>query len=395
MPIEQVFITRYLGLTNRADPLRRNQNGEGGFAAGLSVADNVDVDDEGKLRRAPGFQRVRSGTVENLYTTHDEQRAFIVEDGDLKELLPDWSTVPLWNALASPHLRWAEINDGLYATNGTDFLVVGFDAAREWGIPQPPIPDVVPTSGDLPAGRYQVTATYVAPDGRESGAPMGNWIDLDAPSGLRIEVTPPVGYRVRIHIAPTDTATFYAAYDTDEAITTYNGPLDALATPLTSQFLGPPPGGHVVGYRLGRLYLGQYFPELNQSVIWPSEPLAYEWFDPAQAIILPGEIRLIAGHPQGLILGCRDAVYAYDEGQGLQEVADYGVVKGWTEAWDEGAWYFWTQRGLARGLPFENLTEDRVSVPPGRFGGGHIVEQDGFKRYVVVVADGGQPHNAY
>ena len=391
MPLKETNIARFQGLTNKVDPLRR-QGGEGG--AGMSVADNVDLDDTGKLRRAEGYERVYSGVVTDLYVTEDEQRAYIVEDRDLKQLHPDWSIDPLWPGLSRTYLHWAEVNDVVYATNGADYLVIGPEQVREWGIPTPDTPHMTAIGGGLPAGRYQVTATRVADDGRESGAPMGNIIDLDGPGGIRVEA-PTGGYRIRIYITSVNGATFYRAYETDQAITTWSGPLDALVDPLQTQFLSSPPGGSIVGYRLGRLYLGQYFPEANQSAIWPSQPLGFEHFDLLDAFLVPGEIRAIVGHPQGLILGCRDAVHVYDEEQGIQQLADYGVVPGWTPAWHRGRWYLWTQRGLVRALPFEEVTRDTVSVAPGIQGCGHVLERGGFDRYVAVVEDGGEPHNAY
>lgn len=395
MPIETANILRFGGLANRLDPLRRLQSDEGGgLTAYLSEADNLDIDDTAKPRRAEGYEQVSSEAAANLYVTEDEQRAYIVVGDTLKQLLPDWTTVDLWTGLANPHLRWVEVNNQVYATNGTDFLVIDLDGVREWGLPTPPTPDVVPTSGTLPAGRYQVTATYVADDGRESGASLGKIVDLTDPGGLQIELDPK-GYKVRVYITPTNAATFYRAYETEGAVTTWDGPMDRLVDPLQTQFLGPPPGGKVAGFRLGRLYLGQYFPEINQSAVWPSQPLGFELFNMADALVLPGEVRMIAGHNQGLIIGCRDKVYVYDEDQGIQELADYGVVPGWTPARHEGAVYFWTDRGLCRGLPFENLTQDRVSVPPGVYGAGHVLSREGFNRYVVVVEDGGQAYNAF
>ncbi|MEF8794322.1 hypothetical protein [Thiohalorhabdus sp.] len=396
MPLESVAITRFRGLVNKVDPLRRNRHPEeGGMEAGLSRADNVDVDQTGRLTRAEGYEQVYTGSVTNLFVTDDEQRAYIVEGDTLKQLLPDWTTVTLRSGLTRSDFRWAEVNDAVYATNGVEFLVIDQDMVRDWGMPIPEIPEVATTAGDLPPGRYQVTATFVAPDGRESGAPRGNVIDLADPAGLQVSFDA-MPYPVRVYITPTDSTTFYRAYETGETVTTWAGPLTSLVDPLQTQFLSGPPGGKVLGYRLGRMYLGQYFPEANQSAIWPSQPLGYEHFDLMDAFLLPGEIRLIAGHPQGLILGCRDAVYAYDEEQGIQKLADYGVIRGWTGTWHQGAVYFWTERGLCRGLPFENLTEATVSVPPGRYGAGAVLERHGETRYVVVVEDGGEPaYNAF
>lgn len=117
--------------------------------------------------------------------------------------------------------------------------------------------------------------------------------------------------------------------------------------------------------------------------------------------MVPGEVRLLVGSRGGLIIGTDDRIYPYTESSGLgdeQSQLLYGAVSGWTAypspeegGETDGQVYFWTTQGVVRGLPFQNLTHDRVSLPPGTQGTGMVVEQGGFSQYVVVVQDEGDP----
>jgi hypothetical protein len=56
---------------------------------------------------------------------------------------------------------------------------------------------------------------------------------------------------------------------------------------------------------------------------------------------------------------------------------------------------FWSLRGLCAALPFQNLTENQVSVAPGARAGGCLIQSGGQKRYLTVLQQGGQPFNAF
>jgi hypothetical protein len=65
-----------------------------------------------------------------------------------------------------------------------------------------------------------------------------------------------------------------------------------------------------------------------------------------------------------MIIGTDREIYSWDEDQ-LVLLASYGVIPGRNMIEHRGKIYFWTKRGLCRALPFENLHESTVSVPPG------------------------------
>lgn len=388
MPAKRQTIAQFRGLVNKIDPLVR----QAGDEAGMSVADNVDVSQAGKLTRAEGYVRRHDGPFTDLYVTEDEQRAFVVEDRILKELDASFETWWLWDGLAADQLQWTEVNGVVYATNGTDYLIIEHDRARPWGLPVPLPPRLEVTEGALPAGVYQVTATYLE-EGRESGAPLATTIKVPEGGGIRAHLDP--RYQVRLYISAPDADVLYRALETTTPTVDFQGPIDDLVDPIRTQFLAPPPGGHAVAHWRGRIYLAQYFPEADMTAVWPSQPLGYEWFDRfGDGLILPGEVRFMAAAREALILVGRSRIQAFD-GEQIQDLAPYGAPHGDLTAYYQGQAYFWTDRGLCRALPFENLTEGHVSLAPGRQGTGAIVERQGEVRYIALMAPGGEPRNAF
>jgi hypothetical protein len=102
---------------------------------------------------------------------------------------------------------------------------------------------------------------------------------------------------------------------------------------------------------------------------------------------------MLAPHDDALIVGTDACIYAY--GDRLNELADYGVVRGQHWAEDDERIIFWSVRGACAALPFRNLTERSVSVAPGVQAGGTIVRSGGQKRYVVALQSGGAAFNSF
>lgn len=95
-----------------------------------------------------------------------------------------------------------------------------------------------------------------------------------------------------------------------------------------------------------------------------------------------------------MIVGTNTTIHAYT-GDSIAQVADYGVVPGQNWASDNGRILFWSLRGLCAALPFQNLTENQISVSPGVWAGGCIVKQGGQRRYLALLQRGGMPYNAH
>jgi hypothetical protein len=156
-----------------------------------------------------------------------------------------------------------------------------------------------------------------------------------------------------------------------------------------------PTGADVIQHWKGRMYAAQWLAGEDQTVIWFSEPLGYHLFSlDGNFLIVPGRVLMLAPHPDALLIGTDRQIQAYT-GDALAQLADYGVPPGQHWSADGQRVLFWSLRGLCAALPFQNLTENQVSVAPGARAGGCLIQSGGQKRYLTVLQQGGQPFNAF
>jgi len=374
-------ITSFLGLNNVTDPLRAG-------LGWLSTADNVVVTDTGALEKREGYSRVESGSFSAAYSTMDYRRAYLVASGTLRTL----SGASVRTGIGSAPMYWAEINDDVYFNNGTDRGIIRPDNSLiDWGWDIPVTPALSAVTGTLPPGQYQVQCTQLLADGRETGASDSVEIVLIEGQALQI-----IGLAAnsRVYIAPADSTVYqYAGTYTDSFV--WNSSPDNLGRELLNDALDPLPlGTDVIQFWKGRAYAAQYMPEHAQTVVWFSEPMGFHLFNLSSSFFMvPGKVTMLAPHDSALVVGTDTRQFAYT-GDGLKEIADYGVIPGQHWAKDDDRILYWTTRGVCT-FPFSNLTERSVSVAPGIKAGGTIVRQGGQKRYLVALQQGGSAFNSF
>jgi len=94
-----------------------------------------------------------------------------------------------------------------------------------------------------------------------------------------------------------------------------------------------------------------------------------------------------------LVIGSDIVVNAWD-GDKLSMLANYGVPRGEPGfVTVSGVAEFWTVRGMCRAMPFENVTQQKVSVAPGTYCAVAHLEQNGFNRFVALTDVGGVSNN--
>lgn len=385
-------ISSFKGLNNVSDPLRLG-------LAWLAQADNVNVSDTGALEKREGYSLALDGAVTALFSTRDYSRAYLVADGELKAMVSNTEAVTLRTGLADAPMSWAEINEQVFFTNGTDSgIVLADNRVIDWAWPVPPIPEISTVSGRLPAGLYRVCFTYRLADGRNTGA--GDHAEIEVVEGQALQITgiPQLtGLTTNVYIAPANSTVFQFAGTATGGAMVWNRSPDALGHDLPDVTHSPlPMETNVIAQWRGRIYAGQSLPEHATSVVRFSQPLGFHLFDLAKDFFtVPGAITMLCAHAQGLIVGTDKDIYAYD-GERLTMLASYGVPPGqhWEED-DSGRIVFWSNRGLCSGLPFTNLTDRQVSVPPGVSAGGAIVRRGGQRRYVVSLQQGGTAFNPH
>lgn len=379
----------FKGLNNVSDPLRLK-------LGWLEKADNVDITGTGALRQRPGFTAVIAGAVRTAFATLDGTRMFLVKDGELCRVLPNMTTVSLL-PLASPALMyWAEADERVYFNNGVDAgIILEDDEVIPWRWEVPTSPALSLTEGALPPGDYQVCCTFILPDGRETGAGESAVITVGEGRSITMaDVPQSAGCRTAVYVAPANSTVFQFAGLSGPTFSWRDGP-DQLGVDLLTALLNPMPRTDVIQLWKGVAFACEYIPETNHTTVWMSKPLAYHLFDLSSGFfVVPGQVLAMAPTDDALIIGTDAAVLAYTH-EALKVLAPYGTVPGhpWARDADSGDVMLWTTRGVCRAMPFENLTQEYLSVPPGRQAAACFMLRDGDKKFVTSLVQGGTAFN--
>ena len=216
---------------------------------------------------------------------------------------------------------------------------------------------------------------------------------VPASGGITITGIPQVaGYTTNIYTTEPDGTQFYYLASTKDVA--YSATSLAMGPELTTQFLDEPPeDATYTAFFSGNSYLAEYVQELDQSVVWFSEDMGYHQFNlNSNYFVVPGEVTQMYGSSQGLLVATRNRTFWYADK--LEQLAEYGSVPGQhADLGPDGKVYFWSKQGLCRAAPFENMTEKNISVAPGLWAGGAIVEAGGYRRFIALLHVGGSPFN--
>ena len=158
----------------------------------------------------------------------------------------------------------------------------------------------------------------------------------------------------------------------------------------------PAPTGERIAFFEGRVWLSVFDSSNDTTFIFSSKPFFWgRWDLHTDYIAVPGHVNLLSDAGGALLIGTSREVYLYAQ-ESLQAVADYGTVPGRQVDYDEsGAAYFWTQRGLCKAAPFQNLTDDAVSVEPGTRCTVSIARERGANRILIVASGTAGADNPY
>lgn len=176
-------------------------------------------------------------------------------------------------------------------------------------------------------------------------------------------------------LCPTTTPDFGTVpVDTNDLLT--------LVAPTGKPRYYPPPLGDCIGARRNQLVVSAWEPEKDRSVLYFSLPDAPHCFDLTTFQLVAGRVTLLATVGHVFVIGSDRAIYVEEMGAQPQRVADYGVLPGTGAHWDQGALFFWTDRGLCTAPPFKNLTDEAL-VPENRvLAAGALLHYQGSSYYL-------------
>lgn len=398
-----VCYQNFTGVRNDVEPERFE-------LSDLYSAINCDIDKSGRLSRRAGYTEVVAGATHSLFGSDSLGIAACVQGTSLLRIKPDYTTSVLATGLtAGQRMSYTRVNDRAYFSNGVQTGTIQNGAVRSWGLPVPPLPSVVGTTGAMPAGTYQYVTTYFRADGQESGAGLAATITLAANSGLVFSIPASTDSAVvskGIYISTPNGNGLMLALTISNATTTvtYSNSTQELSVPLTTQFMGPPPAGQVTCYYRGRMFVG------SGDTLYPSEPYNYELFDLRKYIQLDGRITMLApmedkdayekSTKSGLFIGTdkscgilvgsdpADFMYVSKTGYGaVQGAMDYvdGSLFGDNSNNARGLPMWLSTQGLCIGLPdmeIKNLTRTKYSFTIGNQGAAVFVP--GPNRFIAV-----------
>lgn len=389
----------FSGLRNDVDPERFD-------VSDLAAASNVDIDKSGRLSRRPGYTSVLAGAYHSMWS--DDVTCLVVSGGALLKLSASYATTTLRTlADANSRMWYSKINDRIYFSNGTDTGVIENGVARTWGIAVPSLPAVTVTVGNLPAGSYQFSMTYLRNDGQESGAPLSGVITVPAGSGLNftLPVSSDTGVVLKqVYISTPNGEVLYQALQVANSVTAVSYTNDALelTLPLITQFMGPPPAGQLVEYYKGRTFVAA------GDGIYPSEEFAYELFDLRKYIPMDGRVTLLApfedqerldteANQSGFFVGTDKSCGTLTGSSSFVYVnrIDYGAIEGAVALVDGtlftdgatkvGLLPMWlTTQGICVGMPqmeIRNLTRSRYTFSPS--GKGAAIFVQGINKFIA------------
>lgn len=278
----------FTGLRNDVTPER--------FDSGdLAVARNVDIDKTGRLARRAGYTSQVPGAAHSLWSNPQGSLCLFCQGTSLYQLNADYSTTLLKTLTCALPVSYVQAADRVYFSNGVDTGVLDSGAVRSWGLPVPALPTVALGTGQMPAGRYQLTMTWLRADMQESGASLAMVIDVQEDNSalvltdIPVSDDPTVAGKI-IYLSPFNGELLYAAMTLPNAQTsaTYANDTTELTRPLDTQFFQPAPAGQIVTFYRGRLYVA------CGDTLYGSEGYGYEWFDLRKYLQLDGRITLLA-----------------------------------------------------------------------------------------------------
>lgn len=372
--MKPVSVSGFKGLNNRLDPT----------ALGLEwqlEASNVLCDDASYLVQRPGSATFLS----NVADVHGmgDGRLFVVDtSGTLFEVASDGTTRTRATGFTGAPFQWAELGYALFALSETTAWCIYPDRVVPWGIPTLDAPNVSIVAGALVAGTYLIACVLIASDGRRGGCIGVAEITVAVGQGLRIDAPDTAGYTTIAYLSTPDGDQLYQAGALVAGTLTLNTN-PAEGPRLEALHCYPPPNGLVSAHG-NRLCAAVWEPEHNRGVLYWSKPDAPHLFE------LETDYQLVAGRPllltsvgNTLLVGTDCVIQAYPVGAPRQVLADYGALPDTAQRLDSGQVLFWTDRGLCRFPPFENLTEAAL-VPDNRsLTTGALLQHAGSSYYIT------------
>jgi hypothetical protein len=125
----------------------------------------------------------------------------------------------------------------------------------------------------------------------------------------------------------------------------------------------PPPAGNLLGVRRDQIAVAAWEDERDRSVLYLSRPgYPHEFRLERDYQLFAGRITLLADTSSAFVIATDRAIYLDPYEGPLTRVADYGVPLNGMVYDERDVVFFWSERGLCKAAPFENLTDKQFAI---------------------------------
>lgn len=200
-------------------------------------------------------------------------------------------------------------------------------SAKNWGMAVPPTPTLGTTAGDLPAGIYQVVATYVDGSGIESGAGKAASVTADGMKDITatFTVNDSRAVSIRFYVAALDSKGESGGFFWSKTVAVGSIPATITAIsslyPLKTQFMrGPVPGRGIASFK-ERLLVWR------DEWVYPSSAISPHLFNTGkEAFGFPAKVQAVAGIDTGIWVATEKGMF-YIQGDKLQTLTSTQMDK--------------------------------------------------------------------
>ena len=385
-----MIIKEFKGLSNKHDSLPTPSEY-------LNSATNIDIDDSGNLRRRKGFLEKTAYTkIAGAYSTRNKSEGYLIADANLLSISEDKL---ISSNIEGDNYIFDDFENNVFVYGEEKFYIQA-GKKMDWVVLPCPQPKVeVQTNGNVPEGIYQITAAYRDSTGKEGGTAAPIALKVPEASVLTIEIQQIAGYTVTVYISPPNGRYMYELENTAEDYITFDENAARLVIPLDVSTIGAtevPNECQCMAYHQSRIYLSEYLPTDNKTVVWFSKPFSTHLFDRAKDyFVVEGEIKSLIDVMSSLVIATSDAIYYYKDA-GIMQVANYGVPAGKQYSRNsDGKVFLYTNRGICLLNEFANLTETVYNFPISSEVSSAIIEHDGFEQMINLLSDSNPAQNAF
>lgn len=161
-------------------------------------------------------------------------------------------------------------------------------------------------------------------------------------------------------------------------------PSVSVSYPVGDPISYPPPNGNLIGTYRSQLVIAAWEPEFDRSVVYFSRPdYPHEFRLERDYQLFAGKITLLADTANAFVIATDRAIYLDYYDRPITRVAEYGVAPGGFLFDEYDTVWFWSERGLCKATPFENITDKQLAVTERKIVTGAVLAWQG-SRYAVV-----------